>query len=37
MSAEMLDLIRKRRTVRKFTGEDVSEEQIETFLTWARR
>lgn len=35
MSEEMLDLIRKRRTVRRFTDQDVSEEQIETLLEMA--
>jgi nitroreductase len=35
MSKEMLDLIRKRRTIRKFTDEDVSEEQVETLLEMA--
>lgn len=32
MSEELLDLIRKRRTIRRFTEEDVSEEQVETLL-----
>ena len=31
----MLDMIRKRRTIRQFTGEDVSQEQIETLLEMA--
>ena len=35
MSKEMLDLIRKRRTIRKFTDKDVSEEQVETLLEMA--
>lgn len=35
VSEEMLDLIRKRRTIRKFTQEDVGEEQIETLLEMA--
>jgi nitroreductase len=35
MSEEMLELIRKRRTVRKFTAEDVSEEQVDTLLEMA--
>jgi nitroreductase len=32
MSDSILDVIRKRRTIRKFTDEDVSEEQVETLL-----
>jgi nitroreductase len=32
MTEEMLDLMRKRRTIRRFTTEDVSEDQIETLL-----
>ncbi len=35
MSQAMLDLIRKRRTIRQFTDEDVSQEQIETLLEMA--
>ena len=35
MSQTMLDLIRKRRTIRQFTDEDVSQEQIETLLEMA--
>lgn len=35
MTEEMLDLIRKRRTIRRFTKDDVSEEQIETLLEMA--
>jgi nitroreductase len=31
----MLDLIRKRRTIRQFTVEDVSQEQVETLLEMA--
>jgi nitroreductase len=31
----MLDLIRKRRTIRRFNGDRVSEEQIETLLEMA--
>ena len=32
MSKDTLDVMRKRRTIRKFTEEDVSEEQIETLV-----
>ena len=32
MDRDMLDIIRKRRTVRGFTDEDVSDEQVETIL-----
>jgi len=35
LSQTMLDLIRKRRTIRQFTDEDVSQEQIETLLEMA--
>jgi nitroreductase len=35
VSEEMLDLIRKRRTIRRFTQEDVSEEQVETLIEMA--
>jgi nitroreductase len=35
MSEGMLDLIRKRRTIRRFNGDRVSEEQIETLLELA--
>ena len=35
MGNDLLDLIRKRRTIRKFTDEDVSEEQVETMLEMA--
>ena len=35
MTEEMLDLIRKRRTIRRFTDEAVSEEQIDTLLEMA--
>jgi nitroreductase len=35
MSDDMLDVIRKRRTIRKFTDKDVSEEQVETLLEMA--
>jgi nitroreductase len=35
MSRDALDIIRKRRTVRKFTGEDVSSEQIDTLIELA--
>ena len=35
MDQAMLDLIRKRRTIRQFTDEDVSQEQIETLLEMA--
>jgi nitroreductase len=35
MNEEMLDLIRKRRTIRRFTAEDVTDEQIETLLEMA--
>lgn len=34
-SEMMLDLIRKRRTIREFTAEDVSPEQVETLLEMA--
>jgi len=32
MDTDLLDIIRKRRTVRRFTDEDVSNEQVETIL-----
>ena len=35
MDQAMLDVIRKRRTIRQFTNEDVSEEQVETLLEMA--
>jgi len=35
MTEEMLDLIRKRRTIRRFTEEDVSEEQVDTLVEMA--
>ena len=35
MSEELLDLIRKRRTIRRFNGNRVSEDQIETLLEMA--
>ena len=35
MSEDMFDLIRKRRTVRKFTEKDVSDEQVEKLLEMA--
>ena len=35
MTEEMLDLIRKRRTIRRFTEENVSEEQVDTLLEMA--
>jgi len=35
MDEQMLELIRKRRTHRRFTDEDVSEEQVETLLEMA--
>jgi len=35
MTEGMLDLIRKRRTIRRFTDERVSEEQVETLLEMA--
>ena len=35
MTEEMLNLIRKRRTIRKFTEDNVSEEQVETLLEMA--
>ena len=35
MSDNVFDVIRKRRTIRKFTDEDVSEEQVETLLEMA--
>jgi len=35
MTEEFLDLIRKRRTIRRFTAEDVSGEQVETLLELA--
>ena len=35
MSEKLLDVMRKRRTIRKFTDEDVSEEQVETLLEMA--
>jgi nitroreductase len=34
-SEVMLDIIRKRRTIRHFTDEDVSQEQVETLLEMA--
>ena len=35
MTEEMLDLIRKRRTIRRFTEDNVSEEQVDTLLEMA--
>ena len=35
MTEEMLNLIRKRRTIRRFTEEDVSEEQVDTLVEMA--
>jgi nitroreductase len=35
MTEEMFELIRKRRTIRRFTDERVSEEQVETLLEMA--
>jgi nitroreductase len=35
VSEVMLDMIRKRRTIRHFTDEDVSQEQVETLLEMA--
>jgi nitroreductase len=35
MSEETLDAIRRRRTIRRFTGDDLSEEEIETLLEMA--
>jgi nitroreductase len=35
MSEEMLDLIRKRRTIRNFTEDDVSDEHVDTLLEMA--
>jgi nitroreductase len=35
MNESVLDVIRKRRSIRKFTDEDVSEEQVETLLEMA--
>ena len=35
MSESMLDLIRRRRTIRRFTEDEVSEEQIKTLLEMA--
>jgi nitroreductase len=35
MTEEMLDLIRRRRTIRRYTDERVSEEQVETLLEMA--
>ena len=35
MTEDMLDLIRKRRTIRRFTAERVNEEQVETLLEMA--
>ena len=35
MNEDMLDVIRKRRTIRKFTDKDVSDEQVETLLEMA--
>lgn len=35
MSEDALDVIRKRRTIRKFTGKDVTDEQVETLLEMA--
>ncbi len=35
MSKRFLDIMRKRRTIRKFTDEDVTEEQVETLLEMA--
>ena len=35
MNEVMLDLIRKRRTIRRFTDQEVSKEQVETLLEMA--
>ena len=35
MTEEMLNLIRKRRTIRRFTEDNVSEEQVDTLLEMA--
>lgn len=35
MSETTLDVIRRRRTIRKFTDKDISEEQVETLLEMA--
>ena len=35
MTEEMLDLIRKRRTIRRFTEDNISEEQVDTLLEMA--
>ena len=35
MSEDVLDVVRKRRTIRKFTDQDVGEEQLETLLEMA--
>jgi nitroreductase len=35
MSKDILDVMRKRRSIRKFTDKDVSEEQVETLLEMA--
>jgi nitroreductase len=32
MGKDMLDVLRKRRTVRRFTNEDVSDEQVDTIV-----
>jgi nitroreductase len=35
MSEEVLDVIRKRRTIRRYTDEEVTEEQVDTLLEMA--
>jgi nitroreductase len=35
MNEQMIEVIRQRRTIRKFTDEDVGEEQVETLLEMA--
>jgi nitroreductase len=35
MNEQLLDLIRKRRTIRRFTADDVTDEEIETLLEMA--
>ncbi|MFN2218494.1 MAG: nitroreductase family protein, partial [Anaerolineae bacterium] len=35
MTEETLDVIRRRRTIRRFTGDDLSQEEIETLLEMA--
>jgi nitroreductase len=35
MSDNVFDVVRKRRTIRRFTDEDVSQEQVETLLEMA--